>query len=383
MSGPLSAPITFAPRYRDYVWGGRNLARLLGRDLPPGIVAESWEVSAHPSAPTVVDSGPLRGRNLLELAAEHGAALVGRNAVRTSGPGRFPLLVKLLDAAEPLSVQVHPGDAHASARHGELGKTEMWHVLEAAPGAEIVCGLSPGTDEPALRRVLADDRLGDCLNRLQVKAGDSVLVPAGTVHAILGGSVILEVQQNSNVTYRLHDWGRTGPDGRPRGLHVESALEVIDFAGIAPGLRPPRTVEDAGGVLRAGSVLRQVVAECAAFVVERFSLARGTVLERQVEPGSCEIWGVVKGAVAILPSEGGSSDSAPFQASSPGATEHEEDASSKETEEPSVELAAIRFALLPAVMGGFVLRTAEGAVAFRAHVPPECPARDSNPEPAD
>ena len=380
MSELLAGPLTFEPRYRDYVWGGRNLARLLGRDLPSGIVAESWEVSAHPTAPTVADRGPLRGRALVELAAEHGAALVGRNAERACGPGRFPLLVKLLDAAEPLSVQVHPGDAHAFARHGELGKTEMWHVLHADPGAEIVCGLTPGTDEAGLRRALAADKLDVCLNRLQVQAGDSVLVPAGTVHAILGGSVILEVQQSSDVTYRLHDWGRLGPDGRPRQLHVESALEAIDFAGAPPKLSAHHAVEDAG------DVTRQVLAECAAFVVERFSLAPGAVLDRRVDPGSCEIWGVVEGAASVAAqpaSASGARRSEPFtgpdearsRVAGPHKPMHRE-----------VELPAVRFALLPAVMGDFALRTTEGAVAVRVYIPsppPKCPARDSNPEPAD
>ena len=378
MGGPLAGPLTFEPRYRDYVWGGRNLARLLDRGLPPGIVAESWEVSAHPTAPTVADRGPLRGRTLLELAAEHGAALVGRNAERACGPGRFPLLVKLLDAAEPLSVQVHPGDAHALARHGELGKTEMWHVLDASPGAEIVCGLTPGTDEAGLRRALAADKLDGCLNRLQVQAGDSALVPAGTVHAILGGSVILEVQQSSDVTYRLHDWGRLGPDGRTRQLHVESALEAIDFAGAPPKLSAPRAVVAAGGATR------QVLAECAAFVVERFSLPPGAVLDRRVDPRSCEIWGVVEGAAAIAAQPAAPASGAPRSEAFAGP--HEARPRAGEPDESAhreAELPAVRFALLPAVMGGFALRTTEGAVAVRVHVPPECPARDSNPEPAD
>ena len=363
MSAPLAGPLTFEPRYRDYVWGGRNLARVLGRDLPPGVVAESWEVSAHATAPTVADRGPLRGRTLLELAAEHGAALVGRNAERAYGPGRFPLLVKLLDAAQPLSVQVHPDDARAALRgDGELGKTEMWHVLHADPGAEVVLGLRDGTDERALRRACADSRIEELLNRAAVKAGDSILVPAGTVHAILGGAVLLEVQQDSDVTYRLHDWGRTGADGRPRPLHLEEAIGAIDFAGPAPRVRPlagaasgaaraPTTVSAAGE-----GVDRQVLASCPAFVVERLRLPKGAELERRVDPASCEVWGVLEGRARLSPSD----------------------------RARAVTLPAVRFALLPAAMGTFTVRTTRGAVAVRAYVPsPECPARDSNPEPAD
>lgn len=351
----LAGPVTFEPRYRDYVWGGRNLARLLGRELPPGVVAESWEMSAHPAAPTVSDHGPTRGRSLLELAEEHGAALVGRNAEQAHGPGKFPLLVKLLDAAEPLSVQVHPDDARAALRgDGELGKTEMWHVLHAVPGAEIVLGLRPGTDERALRRAWADGRIEERLNRRSVKPGDSILVPAGTVHAILGGTVLLEVQQNSDITYRLHDWGRKGADGRPRPLHVEAAIEAIDFAAPPPKVRPlaAPAADERGPDCR-------VLAECAAFVVERLRLPKGAELQRRVAPGSCEVWGVLEGCASISPAD-------PKRA---------------------VELPAVRFALLPAVMGAFALRTAGGAVAVRVHVPPrpppKCPARDSNPEPAD
>ncbi len=352
MGALLAGPLIFAPRYRDYVWGGRNLARVLGRDLPPGVVAESWEVSAHPTAPTMADRGPLRGRTLRELAAEHGAALVGRNAERACGPGRFPLLVKLLDAAQPLSVQVHPDDARAALRgDGELGKTEMWHVLHADPGAEVVLGLRDGTDEGALRRACADGRIEEHLNRAAVKAGDSILVPAGTVHAILGGAVLLEIQQDSDVTYRLHDWGRIGADGQPRPLHLEEAMEAIDFAGPPPRVRPL-----AGAADTSEGVDRQVLASCPAFVVERLRLPEGVELERRVDPASCEVWGVLEGRARLSPSD----------------------------RARAVTLPAVRFALLPAAMGAFTVRTAGGAVAVRAYVPsPECPARDSNPEPAD
>ncbi len=350
----LAGPLTFEPRYRDYVWGGRNLARLLGRDLPSGIVAESWEISAHPAAPTSADSEPFRGRTLLELAAEHGEALVGRNAESAFGQGRFPLLVKLLDAAEPLSVQVHPDDARAARRRdGELGKTEMWHVLHAVPGAEVVLGLREGTDERALRRAWADGRIEECLNRAAVHAGDSILVPAGTVHAILGGAVLLEVQQNSDITYRLHDWGRTDADGNPRQLHLEEAIDAIDFAAPTPRVRPLADRADASD-----GTDRQVLANCPAFVVERLRLPGGVEIERRVAPGSCEVWGVLEGRALISPTN-------PARA---------------------LALPAVRFALLPAAMGDFSLRTDGGAVAVRAYVPPppqKCPARDSNPEPAD
>lgn len=344
---PLRAPLTFTPALKDYVWGGRNLERLFGRSLPPGVVAESWEVSAHPAAPTAVDRGPLRGFTLPELVTRFGEVLLGRKAARRAPADRgFPLLVKLLDACRPLSVQVHPGDAQAAARRpGERGKTEMWYVLHAEPGAEVVVGLKPGTGLAELRQAVADGRVEACLNRIPVHAGDSVLVPAGTVHAILPGVVLAEVQQSSDVTYRLYDWGRRpDPSARPRELHVAEALEAVrqPESGGAPGVQAPRLVR------REAGVRQEVVAQCDKFVVERLTLDAGAAYEGELDGDTFEIWGVLSGAVAVEAAASPAGKSAPSDAT---------------------DLAAVRFAFLPPVMGAFRTVAAQPAVALRIYLP--------------
>lgn len=221
---PPLYPLRFRPVYKDYLWGGDTIARRFRPDLPPGIYAESWEVSAHPDGMSVTVNGPLAGHPLAALVERYGAALVGARV----GGGPFPLLVKLIDARERLSVQVHPDD-EAAAAHGGEPKTEMWYVLDADPGASVFAGLAPGTDARRFRRALAEGGIVEVLRQVPVRAGDAVYIPGGRVHAIDRGCLILEVQQSSNTTYRIHDWGRVGADGRPRGLHLAQASRVINW----------------------------------------------------------------------------------------------------------------------------------------------------------
>ena len=332
---PLAAPLTFSPCLKDYMWGGHSLARLTGRTPPGGAVAESWEISGHPAGPSIVDRGPLRGLGLPEVAARYGEELVGRRARGSAARGGFPLLVKLLDANHALSVQDHPDDDYAAVHDlGESGKTEMWYVLEAAAGARIVHGLEPGTDRAALRRAIAAGRVRDCLRRVPVAPGDAVMVPAGTVHGILSGIVLVEIQQSADTTYRIYDWDRVGPDGHPRQLHVERALEVIDFARPGPGIVASRVAEAGGGVRR------EVVAECDRFVVERVILREGAAFETILDGETFEAWGVVSGRVS-------------FRAEKP----------------PPLEVAAVRFALLPAAMGWCGIRAVADSVLLRAYLP--------------
>lgn len=332
---PLAAPLTFSPCLKDYMWGGHSLARLTGRTPPGGAVAESWEISGHPAGPSIVDRGPLRGLGLPEVAARYGEELVGRRARGPVARGGFPLLVKLLDANHALSVQVHPDDDYAALHDlGESGKTEMWYVLEAAAGARIVHGLEPGTDRAALRRAIAAGRVRDCLRRVPVAPGDAVMVPAGTVHGILSGIVLVEIQQSADTTYRIYDWDRAGPDGRPRALHVGRALEAIDFSRPDPAVVEPRVVEAGSGVRR------EVVAECEAFVVERVILKAGAVFERVLDGETFEAWGVVSGGASFR-ARGG----------------------------PSLEVAAVGFTLLPAAMGRCRIRARGGSVLLRSYLP--------------
>jgi mannose-6-phosphate isomerase len=216
-------PLTFDPVYWRYPWGGRKLADVFDREIPGEPTAESWELSDRADGMSVIAHGPLEGTTLRSLIETRGEELLG-----TPTPETFPLLVKILDAKTALSVQVHPNDATAAAFGGEA-KTEMWYVLDADPGARVYCGLKPGNTEGTLREAIEKDYLEKCLETIEVAKGDVIFVPGGCVHAIAAGCLLLEVQQNSNTTYRLYDWGRIGHDGKPRDLHIARAIQVIDW----------------------------------------------------------------------------------------------------------------------------------------------------------
>ena len=224
MSTNIAQPLHFAPVYKDYVWGGNRIARVFHRASAPAICAESWEISAHPDGMSVVDRGPLAGRTLASLVEEFGTHLLGtRHAA-----GKFPLLFKIIDARERLSVQVHPNDADA-ARYGGEAKNEAWHILDADPGARIFAGLKPGTRRQDFEEAVRQTRVDALLCEVPVRRGDSVFIPGGRVHALDQGCMIYEVQQSSNTTYRIYDWGRVGHDGRPRETHLAQALRVINW----------------------------------------------------------------------------------------------------------------------------------------------------------
>jgi mannose-6-phosphate isomerase len=225
----LNEPLRFEPYLRPMVWGGRRLAEALGRPLPTGdAYGEAWVISDHASHRSVVADGPLAGRTLRGLMEHSRRELLGPAADR---PGPFPWLVKLLDAHDWLSVQVHPDDEQAARLWpGEGGKTEAWFILDAAPGGRVYAGLKPGVDEARLRAALADGTAADCLHSFTPRPGDCLFLPAGTVHAVGGGVLMAEVQQTSDATFRLYDWGRVGADGKPRKLHVEEAMACIDWA---------------------------------------------------------------------------------------------------------------------------------------------------------
>ena len=230
-------PLKFQPIYKEKIWGGRKLESVYGRELPPGrLIGESWEIADHGEDVSRVSGGPLNGVSLKELMAERPADFLGER-IAGRAPDRFPLLVKLIDASDKLSVQVHPTDDYA-ARHegGEWGKTEMWFVAHADDGAELICGLAGGVGSEEFERAMREGDMGDCLNRIPVKEGDVMFVPSGRVHAIGAGNLILEIQENSDVTYRVYDWDRVGNDGKPRQLHKEKAMEVIDFRDISGSL---------------------------------------------------------------------------------------------------------------------------------------------------
>lgn len=322
-------PMLCEPVLKDYLWGGRNLARL-GRWLPPdGVVAESWEIAGHEDGATVVANGAYAGRSLPEVQADLGLALIGTRNAWAHARGKFPLLVKLLDAERALSVQVHPDDAYALAHEGnELGKTEMWVVLGAQPGAELILGLKQGATREALRATLLAGQPEPYLHRVRVAAGDHVCVPAGTLHAIMDGLLIAEIQQNSNTTYRVFDWNRLGPDGQPRALHIEKALDVIDFDTVEPGVCPAELIEQGAGCRRSRLCRNRY------FVTERVELEAGAEYHGHCDGATLEIWGVIAGEARIA----------------------------------GEALAAVRFVLLPAALGEFVVSTPHGATLLRTYV---------------
>ena len=230
MSGISAHTIHFAEILKVKVWGGRRLETLLGKTLPPDEpVGESWEVSDHPHGESTIDEGDLAGTTLRDLVERDAPALVGRPDALETG-GRFPLLYKFIDAADWLSVQVHPTDAYAREHEaGDPGKTEAWYVIHAEPGAKIARGVKPYSTRETFARAVENDSVKDELEFIDVRRGDVVSVPAGVVHALGPGVMVAEIQQNSDTTYRLYDWGRMGLDGSPRELHVEKGLDVIRF----------------------------------------------------------------------------------------------------------------------------------------------------------
>lgn len=218
--------LKLAPACKDYLWGGIRLKEEYHKRFDGPRLAETWELSCHPDGLSLVAEGPMAGQTLARCLAEHPEWL-GENGRRS---GQFPVLIKLIDAAKDLSIQVHPDDAYARLHEGQNGKTEMWHVLEAEPGAFLYCGFDHEIAREEFVRRIGDNTLPEVLRRIPVKKGDTVFIPAGTIHAICRGIVVAEVQQSSNVTYRVCDYGRLGADGKPRALHVAQALDVTRLA---------------------------------------------------------------------------------------------------------------------------------------------------------
>ncbi len=282
-------PLRFEPILRQYLWGGRRLAELGKRLGDDGPYAESWEIVDHGADQSIVAGGPLAGATLHELATRHGPSLFGRHHPQR----QFPLLMKFLDCQRTLSVQVHPNDAQAARLdQPDLGKTEAWVVLAAEPGSRIYAGLKPGVDRAALEHKLAAGEVEECLHQFEPQAGDCVFIEAGTVHALGAGLLIAEIQQASDTTYRLFDWNRVDRDGKPRALHVEEALQVIDFArGPVAPLRPKPTDQPH---------VERLVA-CDKFVVDRWRIGEPQPLATDEQ---FHIVATIEGALTMRSNDG-------------------------------------------------------------------------------
>ena len=256
-------PLLFKPVYRDYLWGGNRIASQFSRENTPTPCAESWEISAHPDGMSIVENGPLAGKSLEELGKEQGEALFGSH----SENGHFPLLIKIIDAKSRLSVQVHP-DEEAAAQYGGEAKTEMWYILDAPADGFVCAGLKPGVGPRIFHDAIIDKKVPSLLRTLKVVPGKSVFIPGGLVHAICEGCLILEVQQNSNTTYRVFDWDRIGTDGKPRLLHLRQAAEVIDWHAPELDLQTPIPMK-----ATAASNKREKILRCDFFTLEKYVLA--------------------------------------------------------------------------------------------------------------
>lgn len=221
-------PLLFHPNLHTVIWGGHRLQPYKGIPSTSEPIGESWEVSAVESSSSIVSNGPLAGKSLIEVVKEYGAEILGER-VSEKYDGKLPLLVKFIDAEKDLSIQVHPNDEMAQRVHGKFGKTEMWYIIDAKPGAYLYAGFKQEITPYEYQKRVEDGSICDVLAKHEVHAGDVFFLPAGRVHAIGGGILLAEVQQSSDVTYRIFDYGRLGLDGKPRELHTELAAQALDF----------------------------------------------------------------------------------------------------------------------------------------------------------
>lgn len=251
--------LEFDPLYMERVWGGRTLESKLGRKLPEGkVIGESWEIVDRTDEQSIVADGPLAGQTIRELLESHGTEIMGPN----SDPKKpFPILVKWLDCRERLSLQVHPPAEIAGKLNGEP-KTENWYIADADEGAAIIIGLRPGVTRETFEQALAEGNVEDYVQSLPTASGDSMFVESGRIHAISSGNLILEIQQNSDTTYRVFDWNRMGLDGVPRQLHISESLQSIKFDMPAANLIKANPGE-------------QILADCDKFRIRKFNLTPG------------------------------------------------------------------------------------------------------------
>lgn len=256
-------PIMLRPSGKDYLWGGQRLNDEFQKNIDLNPLAETWECSTHPDGPSFACSGEFDGMTLSAIIKEHPSFLGSRHA----GEEELPILIKLIDAKNDLSVQVHPTDEYAREfENGQMGKTEMWYVLDAAKDASLVYGLRRDTDEAVIRTAIENGTLSKYLRKVSVKKDDLFFIEAGTIHAIGAGALVAEIQENSNLTYRLYDYDRVGKDGKKRELHIDKALAVANLKSSAELRQPIRIMKFKSGVAS------EVLCSCKYFEVSRMLL---------------------------------------------------------------------------------------------------------------
>lgn len=262
---PILYPLKFELNLHELLWGGGRLKSFKGLPTKPDDkIGESWEISAVPGKESVVSNGVFQGETLNDLIAKYGDMLLGKTVVSLY-KDKFPLLIKFIDAVDDLSVQVHPNDQLAQERHGCFGKTEMWYVMDAMPNANLYCGFNSPISKYEYQKRIEDNSICEVLQKHSVSKGDVFFIPAGRVHAICGGSLIAEVQQSSDVTYRIYDYGRLDLNGQPRTLHTDLAVDAIDYS-----------VSDSNKTAYERKLNKPVcVAECPFFTVKLLEINRG------------------------------------------------------------------------------------------------------------
>lgn len=248
-----------SPAFQGYLWGGTKLRDVYGKQCDFDKVAESWELSTHPAGESRIDGGEFDGMTLNQYFEKFGKTVLGKNAAAFE---RFPVLIKLIDAKDPLSIQVHPSDEYALRVEGEYGKTEMWYVMDCEPGAFLYFGVNRPVTKEEFRRRIENNTVLEVLNKVEVHPGDVFFIQSGTIHAIGAGILICEIQQNSNCTYRVYDYDRRGADGKPRELHVEKALDVCN-------LQPSDTSPHKGEVKTVPGGTVQLLGACKYFTTEK------------------------------------------------------------------------------------------------------------------
>lgn len=238
----LTQPLVFEPLFMERVWGGRRLESLYGKRLPSAaLIGESWEMVDRPEAQSVVHEGPLRGATLHELWCKHREEIFGKvpDGPSRTGVSRFPILAKLLDAQENLSLQVHPPREVAKRLGGE-SKSELWYVANAAPKARLYAGVKKGTTREVFKKALEQGKVEKHLHALELKTGDAIFLPSGRMHALGAGNVLVEIQENSDTTYRIYDWNRAKKRRAPRPMHIAEAMQCVDFGDVEPALLRPK-----------------------------------------------------------------------------------------------------------------------------------------------
>lgn len=261
-------PIKLKPAFKDYLWGGTRLRDDFGKDCDFDKIAESWELSCHKDGNSVVADGEFAGLTLAQYIEKEGKSVLGTNCKKFEN---FPILIKLIDAKDNLSVQVHPNNEYAQRVEGEYGKTEMWYVVDCDEGASLLYGFKHNITKEEFRERIENNTLLEVTNSVPVKKGDVFFIEAGTLHAIGKGILIAEIQQNSNTTYRIYDYGRVGADGKPRQLHIDKAVDVTNLCPAKP--YPQSKPVDMGGWTK------KRLAKCEYFTVDVINVDTSAALE--------------------------------------------------------------------------------------------------------